>query len=77
MAPKVAKGSPEAYKKVVRLIREEFEDQLYKCEDWYGTDPTKVLDLLAENAFGEDDWEEDEEEEEEDYDNFKADHDSV
>ena len=43
----IEKGSPTAYREAVKLICEQIEFELETCEILFGTDPEKVLELLA------------------------------
>ncbi len=43
----IEKGSPTAYREAVKLIREQIEFELETCEILLGTDPAKVLEVLA------------------------------
>ena len=43
----IERGSPTAYRQAVKLIREQIEFELETCEILFGTDPEKVIELLA------------------------------
>jgi hypothetical protein len=47
----IPKGSPLAYERAVLMIREQIEFELETCTQLYGTDPQKVLELLATEPF--------------------------
>ncbi len=49
----IEKGSPTAYREAVKLIREQIEFELETCEILLGTNPEKVLELLATESTGE------------------------
>jgi len=40
-------GSDLAYRRAAKLIAEQIEFELETCRQLYGTDPDRVLDLLA------------------------------
>jgi hypothetical protein len=43
----IEKGSDAAYQQAMKLILEEIEFELETCEILFGTDPKKVIELLA------------------------------
>jgi hypothetical protein len=45
----IPKGSPLAYERAVNMIREQIKFELETCQILYGTEPHKVLEMLAEN----------------------------
>jgi hypothetical protein len=49
----IEKGSPAAYREAVKLVREQIEFELETCEILFGTDPEKVLELLATESADE------------------------
>jgi hypothetical protein len=49
----IPKGSPLAYERAVLMMREQIEFELETCSQLYGTDPQKVLELLAKEDFPE------------------------
>jgi hypothetical protein len=51
----IQKGTPTAYREAIKLIREQIEFELETCEILFGTDPEKVLELLATESA----WERD------------------
>jgi len=51
----IEKGSPTAYREAVKLIREQIEFELETCEILLGTDPQRVLELLASESAQEPD----------------------
>jgi hypothetical protein len=47
----IPKGSPLAYERAVNMIREQIEFELETCQLLYGTEPHKVLEMLAESPM--------------------------
>jgi hypothetical protein len=43
----IPKGSDLAYERAVNMMREQIAFELETCTQLYGTDPQKVLELLA------------------------------
>jgi len=50
----IEKGSDTAYRQAMKLILEQIEFELETCEILYGTDPRKVIELLASEPLTED-----------------------
>jgi len=53
-------GSDLAYRRAAKLIAEQIEFELETCRQLYGTDPERVLELLANTPNWSDFLEEDE-----------------
>jgi len=47
----IEKGSDDAYQQAMKLILEEIEFELETCEILFGTDPKKVIELLAAQNY--------------------------
>jgi hypothetical protein len=48
----IPRGSELAYSRAAKLLAEQIEFELETCRQMYGTEPEKVLDLLAKTP----DW---------------------